>query len=370
MSSLYVSDILDPKRNNFTLLRLLAALAVLIDHAIFLRSGLKSDEIFAGSSLYTLGDHAVNLFFVLSGLTVARSLDRTPDIVSFLTARALRIFPALVVCSAVLIMLGMVVSECSVGHYLADTRVAAYLLKTLSLISSGSAELPGVFAGNPYPFVVNASIWTLKFEALCYVLLALIGLLLSNKISIVRLLPVTWCVAGGFLMYRYGEHLNPLDQLARFWICFSAGVSLFVFRDWVRISGAIAIVLGLFEWFTLGTALERVVAPLAVGYAAVWFGSLPGSKLRDFSNRNDLSYGTYIFGWPISQTLVFVFPKIGLFLLIAFSMVLALGIATLSWYLIEKPALALRSRCALHIRRCAAAIRGHIARKQARSAPS
>jgi peptidoglycan/LPS O-acetylase OafA/YrhL len=69
---------------------------------------------------------------------------------------------------------GIVVSECSAFEYLADTRVIAYALKTMSL-STTSAELPGVFAGNPYPSVVNAPLWTLKFEVVWYLLLALLS---------------------------------------------------------------------------------------------------------------------------------------------------------------------------------------------------
>lgn len=357
MNRAYLGDFIDPKRNNFTLLRLLAALAVVIDHAIFLRSGVKSDEIFAGSSVYTLGDHAVNVFFVLSGLTVAASLERSRDTLEFLIARALRIFPALVICTALLVLLGIIVSECRPDHYFADTRVAKYFLKTVSL-SSGAAELPGVFATNPHPFVVNASLWTLKFEASCYLLLASIGMLgLLKKRSMRRLLPATWCLAGAFLLDRHGGQVSAFEQLARFWICFSFGVGLFVFRDRIKICLIIAASIGLLEWLVLGTALERAVAPIATGYAAVWLGSLPLSRLRQFSNGNDLSYGVYIFGWPISQTLEFAFPQIGVSSLIGFSIVIALFMATLSWHLVEKPSLALRGLCALYIRRQAITIR-------------
>lgn len=87
-----LTKILDPKCNNFTLLRLVAAMAVVVSHAVLLRTGNKADEIFSGTSVYNLGDHAVNVFFVLSGLTVAASLARSNDGFRFLVARALRIF--------------------------------------------------------------------------------------------------------------------------------------------------------------------------------------------------------------------------------------------------------------------------------------
>jgi peptidoglycan/LPS O-acetylase OafA/YrhL len=55
-----------------------------------------------------------------------------------------------------------------------------------------------------------------------------------------------------------------------------------------------------------------------------------------------LSYGVYIVGWPISQTLVWLSPGIGTVHLVATSIVLALGLAALSWHLIEKPSLRAR----------------------------
>lgn len=52
MNPVLVAQILDPKQNNFNLLRLLAAAAVVISHAVFLRSGSKADEIFSGINYY------------------------------------------------------------------------------------------------------------------------------------------------------------------------------------------------------------------------------------------------------------------------------------------------------------------------------
>jgi peptidoglycan/LPS O-acetylase OafA/YrhL len=351
MSSTYLSDILESKSNNFTLLRLLAALAVVVSHAVFLLSGNKSDETFSGVSVYTLGDHAVNIFFVLSGLTVAASLDRSRNTVNFLIARMLRIFPALIVCTGLLILLGIVIAECGPGHYLSDTRVAKYFLKTVSLIS-GSAELPGVFTNNPHPLIVNASLWTLKFEVLCYVLLTGLGALgLIKKPTLIWFLPATWLIAGSLLWYRYGGHGDPFEQMARFWLCFSYGVGLFVFHDRIKLSWVIVIALASLHWLVLATAWERIIAPFVIGYAAIWLGSLPITKLREYTNTNDFSYGVYIFGWPISQTLLFATPQIGVLTLIALSIVISLVLAALSWHLVEKPSLRLRGLCSTFIDR-------------------
>jgi peptidoglycan/LPS O-acetylase OafA/YrhL len=340
---IFLSDVLDPKKNNFTLLRLFAALAVVVSHAIFLKSGNKADEIFAGTSVYVLGDHAVNVFFVLSGLTVAASLDRSRDIVSFLVARMLRIFPALIVCTVSLIIFGIAISDYSAIKYLTDTHVITYALKTTSLGTS-SAELPGVFASNPHPSVVNGSLWTLKFEILCYLLLALlsaVGLLEKRRVS--WFLPTVGFLASAFLLSRFGGHADAFEQLARFWLCFSFGVGLFVFRDHVRISIFQMLLLAALTWMVLGTGIERVASPIATGYAALLLGRIPLGKLRAFSNRNDISYGVYIFGWPASQSLIHFYPSLDAWALLVLSAVIASTLAYFSWHWIEKPSLHARN---------------------------
>lgn len=334
-----INDILDPKRNNFTLLRLLSAMAVVISHAVFLRTGNKADEIFSGSSVYNLGDHAVNVFFVLSGLTVAASLDRSQNALEFLTARLFRIFPGLVVCTAVLVVFGMIVTDCNPITYFNDARVWKYLVKTLSL-STGSAELPGVFSNNPYPAAVNASLWTLKYELLCYILLACASAFnMFNKTYLNWLLPTGFLLSSGFLIYRFGSHADQVQQFARFWLCFSLGVGFFVFRNTIKISWSAGFFLAALMSLTLGTVWDRVISPVATGYGAVLLGSVPLAGLRSFTNKVDLSYGVYIFSWPISQTLLFAMPNIPTPNLIVASCALAIVTAELSWNFVEKPSL-------------------------------
>ena len=338
----FLKDVLDPKQNNFTLLRLFAALAVVVSHAVFLKSGNKADEIFAGSSVYVLGDHAVNVFFVLSGLTVAASLDRSKDIVGFLIARMLRIFPALIVCTVGLALFGIAISDYSAIEYVTDTHVITYALKTISL-GTASAELPGVFAGNPHRSIVNGSLWTLKFEVMCYLLLALlsaVGMLEKRRASL--FLPAVGLAASAFLFHRFGGYADSLEQLARFWLCFSFGVGLFIFRDHVRISVFQALPLVAVSWMVLGTGIERAVAPVAIGYAALLLGCVPLGKLRVFSNRNDISYGVYILGWPTTQSLVHFYPNLDAWALVVLSAVIASALAYVSWHWIEKPSLRAR----------------------------
>ena len=61
--------------------------------------------------------------------------------------------------------------------------------------------------------------------------------------------------------------------------------------------------------------------------------------------RNDLSYGTYIYAWPIQQVLVIC--GLGFLNPFIFAIVAAIAtvpLAALSWFLVEKRAMSLKSR--------------------------
>ena len=81
---------------------------------------------------------------------------------------------------------------------------------------------------------------------------------------------------------------------------------------------------------------------LATGYIVVWFAKLPMGQLRFLTNKIDLSYGIYIFGWPITQTLILVQPNVDVWSLTLLSLILATAVALPSWLLIERPALRAR----------------------------
>ena len=54
----------------------------------------------------------------------------------------------------------------------------------------------------------------------------------------------------------------------------------------------------------------------------------------------DLSYGTYLYGWPVQKLVLILLPAAAPLALFLLSLPLALGCAVLSWGLVEGPALA------------------------------
>ena len=150
---------------------------------------------------------------------MAASLARSASTTEFIVPRGLRIFPALAVCALLLILVGAIVTICTPAQFLSDTRVWRYGLKTL-LPGSASGGLPGVFGENPHPSTMNASIWTLKFEVACYLVLAAVGWFgRLTKHRFAWVLGVSWALAGAFLFVRFaiGASVYFRRMISRFW---------------------------------------------------------------------------------------------------------------------------------------------------------
>lgn len=343
--SLLLADILDPARNNFGTVRLILALAVVVSHSFYMATGiaLTSEPIHAITG-YSLGQHAVQLFFVLSGILVTQSLARG-GVVAYAKARALRIFPGLAVCVlATALIVGPLVTSLAPAAYFADTGVYRYIAETV-LLKTGMAPLPGVFEAHPAASVVNSSLWTLKYEVVCYVLLAAVGGAalrydIARPVGIAALIAFLWVAAVNPPELAQGNGL--IDQIQYFALFFGAGVLAYAIRQHLPLSpiGVAIALVGLAV--TNRTGAAEIGHALGLGYIMLWAGSLPTGRLRTFTNRNDYSYGVYIYGVPVGQVLLHAAPGMPVAPLIVATAVISIALAALSWSFVERPSLALR----------------------------
>lgn len=376
LSGVRLWDILARGNNNFDLVRLLAAAAVIVSHAFQIVHGTTAAEPLAANSVYTLAQHAVNVFFMLSGVLVAASLDRSPNIVSFAVARLLRIFPGLIVCVLLVsLVLGPLVTTLDVATYLTSTATLSYVFTTLSL-TTALAPLPGVFEALPVGGRVNLPLWSLKYEVLCYAALTVMGIVGVWQRTILLWSSLTAFFAV-YLLSEAGhtsvdEHI-AFDQVLRFSLCFFLGVAAYRLRHHVGLSPVGALSAAVLLIVTRQTALEETVGYLAVGYLTLCLAALPAYRLRALCSRADLSYGLYIYGWPVAQTIILIAPGITPLTLALTSLATAAVLAATSWYAVERPALALKDYFGKSHRRPATpplAATTHIAAQGLRHAPN
>lgn len=337
--------IMTPDHNSFGLVRLVLALLVLVSHSFQYLGGSMAAEPLNDLTGRSLGEYAVQVFFVLSGLLVAKSFQDSSSLMDFSAARVLRIFPALIVCVALTaLVLGPAMSHLSVGGYFSDAGLFAYLAKTLSL-STGAATLPGVFESTPLSGRVNTSLWTLKYEVLCYGVLAVagcIGLFDPRRRALVVL---------GLSLFLVVIFCNPpalkqsyafTDSLRYFSVFFGTGVLAYLLRHRLVLSGWLVVPMCALFICSRGTNMAELGSALSLGYLAFYGATKTYGPFRAFANRMDLSYGVYIYAGPLQQTMISLMPSIGPVTLSLLTMLVVMPIALMSWLWVEKPALRMR----------------------------
>lgn len=336
-----LADALARPANGFTPVRLLLALAVVVSHGFSITTGRIEDEPLFRLTGFTLGEHAVNGFFAVSGLLVTMSFWRR-SLRDYLLARLLRILPALAVAAlAVAILLGPALTTRSLAIYLGDPETWRFVAETLRFKSNG--RLPGVFDDNPFRTPIP-TVWTLRYEVLFYA-----GLVVCGVLGLRRVRMAAPILAGGLFVAliaietAWPDASKATRTTFRLAFLFAAGGSLYLWRDRVPLSAAGAGALALLAVATARLPVYPAVLFAAEAYGVIWLSLSPG--LVQFGDwRNDLSYGVYLYGWPIQQAFRQLLPGAGSVELLVPALFVTLVVAFASWRLVEKPALALKFR--------------------------
>lgn len=330
------------RANNFTIMRLLLALAVVVSHGFSVTTGNVHDEPLTNSTGYTLGEHAVNGFFVISGFLVTMSFDRRGWLDYFL-ARVLRIAPGLIVATLMVgVVMGAALSSLGPFAYLADSGTWKFVVQTLATYKSNTV-LPGVFTDNPFHFPMG-TVWTLKYEVLCYAgvfVIGVLGLLRSRRLALGLILGLTFAVL--MLDWLQPDAGKGLQTALRLPLLFTAGAVFYRLGGAIRLSALAAMfmiagVVLLRHSFAYNAALFITEA-----YVLMWLALVPVSH-RIPEPKTDISYGAYLYGWPVQQAMHALFPRLGALALLAPSLVITVLVAVASWRFVEKPALNVKRR--------------------------
>jgi peptidoglycan/LPS O-acetylase OafA/YrhL len=297
----------------------------------------------------------VGMFFALSGFLVVASALRNPSIKVFFVNRALRILPALsveVTLSA--LVLGPLFTKVSLGHYFTDPEFFRYFGNILGQVTF---QLPGVFAANPWPRVVNANLWTLPAEFWCYFcMLAMMvtGTILHRKKLTVAILGVAaLALLLGFYDPATFSVRHDSTHFAEWYIVlmFFFGVFFYINAGWIALSPLLFVACAAGYYLLTLTDTLGALSGLLLSYCMVYIG-MRSFPWFDRVLKKDLSYGTYLYGFPITQAVVSLavphlagWSRLAAFLVI-FPVVLGLTLlfSSLSWDFIEKPTLRLRGR--------------------------
>ncbi|MBB6447261.1 acyltransferase family protein [Bacillus benzoevorans] len=332
LSGKSIDQCIDARKNNLDIIRFIAATLVIFSHAYPLTTGNNATEAFAvfSNGQMTFGELAVSIFFVISGFLITQSYDRSKNPIYYFKARVLRIFPGLIFCVLLTVLfLGPILSELGVKAYFTNRETFDYL-KTITLYWI-QYDLPGVFQTNAWPGAVNGSLWTLWYEFFFYIVVAVLG--------VARLLDKRVVLAGFILasaLYFLGKGALYTD-LFRY---FGAGMALYLFRKQIKLNGWMALVSLVILFITVKAGYFVYAFTIFGTYLIFYVAFDTRVKLQNFGRYGDFSYGIYIYAFPIQQIMSYLFHNQlnvwGNFLL---TFPLALLLAIISWYLVEKRAL-------------------------------
>lgn len=327
------------RNNNFDLLRLIAALGVFLSHGIYFFSGF-SPSFF--NRTQSLGSISVYIFFIVSGFLIFRSYQRDRSFLNFFKKRLLRIFPGLFVASFFSVFF---IAWIATTGSKEDFLLRADVWEVFFSYASGLAHLhgiEGVFEDAVFPLSLNGSLWTIKYEIACYFLMFTY---FSCNIFLNRDLKVIAIVALLFLLLILGDNFPAFKymdiySLSIFSFSFFLGVlaAHFNFDKFNRKYILLAfITLSISLFFFNDKRWIDVVININLLFIIIFVAF---SKIK-INMKNDISYGVYIYAFPIQQFVSIYALKNGYSIWWYFALMLTwiLVMAILSWKLVESPAI-------------------------------
>ena len=338
------------RQNNFDALRLLAAILVIFSHSFLIAEGTQSREwlIRLTGNQCIMGLTGVFVFFAISGFLVTQSFEQTPNRLHFLTKRALRIFPGLLVATLLsAFVLGPLVTDLPLGAYLSRVEPYQYVVGN-TLLDQTVHELPGVrFVDNPVGLEINGSLWTLRLEFVMYLMVLALGMLRLLTVRTALLL-----LAFGVACLRF-DMLDEFEKWGWFfqvlsgwgWLVgfFAAGMILYKLRHTRIFDGRIAFLA--LAGLALSIPLRQFILlfPVFGCYLALWLALNPRLPVIPAARFGDLSYGLYIYGWPVEEAVMWLSGgRAAWWQVFLVALPAASALAFLSWHLVERPMLRLK----------------------------
>ncbi len=325
----------DNKRNNFDFIRFLASILVIFSHSFALSvvSNEPLSEFSAGR--FTFGSIAVAIFFIISGMFICQSFQRSASIYTFTLSRCLRIFPALIPLTILTtFVLGALVTSEELKSYFSDKTTYSYL-QNISAIKI-QFELPGVFEHNPYVNVVNGSLWSLRYEIICYCLVVAVGIIYQRKFLIPFLI----------ILVLAGIFRDKLLNITL--IYFFIGSMIYVFRRHIRLSHPLAFLslISLIANIHFNTNLATcfIINAICLGYLIIYLGFSTSKYFHNFTKYGDFSYGIYIYAFPVQQLLYYKIDGLQPISCFIIATLTTIVLAILSWHFVEKKALTLKQK--------------------------
>ena len=319
------------RRNSLNVVRLLLAAAVMLCHTWPL--GQFGD---APAWAHPLGELAVPGFFCLSGFLIARSRMHL-GFGRYLWHRCVRILPGFWV---VLVAVAFVAAPISAlgGGVWKPGEASSYVVNNAALLLR-QFNIPGTISDGSW----NGSLWSLFYEFIAYIgagLLLTLGLVRKHA-PLVTLALVPMAAITVWWAYGPGDvTTNMYLHTVRLGSYFLAGMVIYFFahrlpHDWRLASASLLAVVACWQ-----TDVMHVLGPLPLAYLLLWLGAAIPAR---WVQHNDVSYGIYIYAFPVQVMLEWFIPELPFLAHLVLSLTITTALAWASWLLVERPMLRLKN---------------------------
>jgi peptidoglycan/LPS O-acetylase OafA/YrhL len=341
------SDVkLDLKNNAFDFIRLVFSLFVVFAHSRYLFG---VDDILHWKEIHFDNLHAGTVgvwgFFAISGYLVTSSWQRSNGVVDFVVKRYKRIFPgfwfSILVSGLFFVPLWYFIKEKTLFNFWETNGLN--LWKFLS--SNLDTEIKVNSVGNVGLDSINGPWWTIHHELRAYIFLGIIGFLgfLSSTKKVIALL-ITIFLNLTRIIYSFNLDFAKFydlwfgdERILLYITIFMWGVTLNLYKDFFKISW-IGILISLFA-LVIGTTFSflPIVMPFCFVYIVISLCFI--FPVKNISLKiGDLSYGIYLYHWPVRVTLqtLGLQSQLNLWQFLALNIILVMPLALISWNFVEK----------------------------------
>lgn len=322
--------------NNLDVVRIILAIMVIYGHGYFIVENGGGKELLNQLFPFTYsGALAVQVFFFISGMLVTNSLLKNNSGMDFLISRFFRVIPAFIFT--------IIVTTCIVAPLLTTVDLTSYFsndlfwdyLKTNPLIDV-SYRLPGLFENNHMKGVVNGSLWSIPFEIRAYLGLFALYLILGKRhLRLATYLSIFIILIPIFDLNKYTFiNLNSKDMKLVI-SCFSLGVLYAINKNIIPVSINIPFGLFMLHLFINDPLTSQTIFFFSACTFALWFSSI--ECIKKIKLKRDISYGIYLWGFLIQQTVASYIGEYGVLKNQMVSIIFALIAGYVSNVVIERP---------------------------------
>jgi len=325
-------------KNNFDGVRIGLALIVVFAHI----SALTQLGDFTHFESIFDANFAVKGFFAISGFLVSKSYLSSHHLTEYGEKRLRRIYPAYASAIILCLCIGLLTTTLSLSDFIKSPETLKYIIANLAFLNFLKPTLPGVFENNPL-HALNGSLWTIKVEVMLYFCIPTI-IYLTRKTGPNTTFFFVFIISIAWIYYFNIIYTGPKgEEIGRQFpgqlSYFASGVfcatnnTIEKYLKYISISSIILL-------FAIKNAyLKLIIDPIAYSSIVIYL-SLHAFENLKFGRYGDISYGIYLYHFPIIQFLI----SSGVFqhnswlgLTATFALTFAAALA--SWHLIEKPML-------------------------------